>query len=94
MRPKQTLHVLADRRGRIIGAAFLGVEQTGDVQMQISLRKGQALVKVDDAGELGRLESVEDFRRLSSEFHLPRGASELVRKRARVTRKKKRRRAS
>jgi hypothetical protein len=92
MRSKQALHVLADRRGRIIGAAFLGVEQTGDVQMQIIPRDGQALVEVDVTTGVGKLESAEDFRRLSGEFHLPRGSSELVRKRARVTRKAKRRR--
>jgi hypothetical protein len=53
--------------------------------------KGQRLAKTQLTSELGKLESAEDFRRLSTEFHLPRGRTELARKRAGAPRKKRRR---
>jgi hypothetical protein len=48
-------------------------------------------VKTELTPELGKLESAEDFQRLSTEFHLPRGRAELARKRAPAPRKKRRR---
>jgi hypothetical protein len=92
MPAKQMLHVLADRTGKIIGAALVGEsEQTDGVRVQVIPLDGQRLVKTKLTPELGTLESAEDFRRLSTEFHLPRGREELARKRAGAPRKKRRR---
>jgi hypothetical protein len=96
MPAKQMLHVLTDRTGRIIGASLVDGESelTDGVRTQVTPLEGQRLVKTKLTPELGKLESAEDFQRLSTEFHLPRGRTELARKRAGAPRKKKRRRAS
>jgi hypothetical protein len=93
MPAKTMLHVLADRNGRIIGAALVDGESelTDGVRVQVMPLKGQRLAKTQLTSELGKLESAEDFRRLSTEFHLPRGGTELARKRAGAPRKKRRR---
>ena len=93
MPTKQILHVLANRAGKIIGAAILDdeSEKTDGVRVTVIPSEGQRLVKVSLTAELGKLESAQDFERLSAEFHLPRGRAELSRKRARVSRKKRRR---
>ena len=92
MPAKQMLHVLVDRTGKIIGAALVGEsEPTDGVRVQVIPLEGQRLVKTTLTPELGKLESAEDFRRLSTEFHLPRGRAELARKRAGAPRKKRRR---
>jgi hypothetical protein len=57
------LHVLADRTGKIIGAALVGEsEQTEGVRVQVIPLDGQRLVKTKLTPELGKLESAEDFR--------------------------------
>ena len=93
MPAKQMLHVLADRTGKIIGAALVDgeSEQTDGVRIQVIPLEGQRLVKTKLTPELDKLESAEDFRRLSTEFHLPRGRAELARKRAGAPRRKRRR---
>ena len=93
MPAKQMLHVLTDRAGRIIGATLVDGESelTDGVRTQVVPLEGQRLVKTKLTPELGKLESAEDFRRLSTEFHLPRGRTELARKRAGTPRKKRRR---
>lgn len=96
MPAKKTLHVLADSKGKIIGAAFLDESaSTGSAHAQVVPLAGQRLVKVSLTTQLGRLESPDDFRRITSEFHLPRGRTELSRKRTKASAfGKKRRRAS
>jgi hypothetical protein len=96
MAAKQMLHVLANRTGKIIGLALVGddSDHPDSVRTQVMPMEGQRLVKARMAPEHGKLESAEDFLRLSKEFHVPRGRTELVRKRPAPAPNKKRRRAA
>ncbi len=92
MPAKKMLHVITDRTGQIVGAAlFDESEQTRGVSARLVPLKGQRLVKIKLTSELGKLEAADDFRRLISEFHVPRASESLVRKRAKATAKKRRR---
>ena len=92
MQPGQILHVLADKKGTIIGAGFLESERTQatEVQARIVPLKDQVVLEVSMTEEMGKLEGPEDFRRLSTEFYLPRGKKELARKRSRASRVRRR----
>jgi hypothetical protein len=83
MRSGQTLHVITDRNGNIIAAAIAAASSThaSEVQTQITPLEGQSLVVVSTTSEFETLETHEDFRRLTAEFHVPPGKQELVRKR-------------
>lgn len=86
MKSKRTIHVLTDKKGAIVGGGILtsGKDQKGKpVHVQITPMKGQALTEVAMPAEIARLEGADFFRRLQSDFHLPRGKKELVRKAAR-----------
>ena len=83
MKAKRTIHVLTDKKGTIVGGGILtpGKDRKGKaVHIQISPMKGQSLAEVAMPAEIERLKGVEFFRRLQSDFHLPRGKNELVRK--------------
>ena len=90
MKSNQTLHVLTNKDGKIVGAALLdsASEQSTKVRVQISPGKGQTLHQVAMTPELGQIESAEDFRRLRAEFHVPRGRTELVHRGIQKVRKK------
>lgn len=83
MKAKQTMHVLTDKKGAIVGGGVLtpGKDHKGKpVHIQIEPMKGQSLKEVAIPADLARLKGVEFFRRLQCDFHLPRGKKELVRK--------------
>ena len=83
MKAKQTMHVLTDKKGAIVGGGVLtpGKDHKGKpVHIQIEPMKGQSLKEVAIPADLARLEGVEFFRRLQCDFHLPRGKKELLRK--------------
>lgn len=83
MKTKQTIHVLTDKKGTIVGGGILspGKDTKGKaVHIQISPMKGQSLTEVAMPAEIARLKGAEFFRRLQCDFHLPRSNKELVRK--------------
>lgn len=83
MKDMRTIHVLTNKKGAILGAGILTPAQDRDgksVHIQIAPLKGQILSEVPLPTEMQQLEGVEAFRRLKSDFHLPRGKKELVRK--------------
>ncbi|MBS0171562.1 MAG: hypothetical protein JSR62_14525 [Nitrospira sp.] len=83
MKAKQTMHVLTNSKGAIVGGGLLapGKDHKGKpVHIQIEPMKGQSLKEVAIPTELARLQGADLFRRLMCDFHLPRGKKELVRK--------------
>ena len=83
MKAKRTIHVLTDKKGAILGGGILtsAKDRKGKaVHIQIAPMKGQNLSEVSMPPEIHRLEGAEVFRRLQSDFHLPRGKKELLRK--------------
>jgi hypothetical protein len=82
MKPNQLVEVIADRKGTIVGVSRLAEDPTQhEVQTRPIPLPGQVVVEVRLPLEFGALETVEDFRRLVTEFDLPRGAKALRRKR-------------
>ena len=82
-RSSQTLHVITDRDGNIIAAAVAAASSTpaSEVQAQLAPLEGQSLAVVSTTSEFESLDTREDFRRLTTEFHVPPGKQKLVRKR-------------
>ncbi len=82
MRTGRGLHVITDRNGHIVAAAIAAAGSThvAGVQTQITPLEGQSLIVVPSTTEFESLETHEDFRRLTNEFHVPPGKQELVRK--------------
>ncbi len=92
MKPSQTLQVLVDKKGRIIGALNASAVHEGHVQLRMTPLAGQSVAEVPLPRELEKLEGEEDFRRLIAEFHLPRGEKQLALKRpARESKRRTRR---
>lgn len=77
MKPEETLHIIADRNGRIIGAMR---PQAPDSQVQIRVHPldGHRCLEVRLPPEVPSLQTAEDFRNLVERFHLPRGRAALV----------------
>jgi hypothetical protein len=89
VKAKRTIHVLTDKKGALVGGGILtsAKDRKGKgVHVQISPMKGQTISEVSMPSEIQRLEGREMFCRLRTEYHLPRGEKELVR---RVGRRKK-----
>jgi hypothetical protein len=83
VKAKGTIHVLTDKKGTIVGGGILtpAKDHKGKpVYIQITPMKGQSVTEVGMPAEIGKLEGAEFFRRLQSDYHLPRGKKELVRK--------------
>lgn len=83
MKAKRTIHVLTDKKGAILGGGILtsAKDRKGKgVHVQITPMKGQTMTEVPMPPEIQRLKGADLFCRLQSEFHLPRGKQELVRK--------------
>lgn len=83
MKAKRTIHVLTDKKGTIVGGGILtsAKDRKGKaVHIQLEPMKGQSMTEVTMPAEIQRLKGTEVFLRLQSEFHLPRGKKELVRK--------------
>lgn len=83
MKAKRTIHVLTNKKGAIVGGGILtsAKDRKGKgVHVQIAPMKGQTISEVSIPSEIERLEGPEMFCRLSTEYHLPRGKKELVRK--------------
>ncbi len=83
MPAKPTIHVLTDKKGAIVGGGILTSAKDREgkgVHVRIVPMKGQTLSEVPLPPELQRLESADVFRRLHSDFLLPRGKKELVQK--------------
>jgi hypothetical protein len=74
------LHVLTDKKGRIIGAGFLDAGRTGEreVRLQITPLKGQEVHEVPMPQEFRELKDDDDFRRLITEFRLSRGKKKVL----------------
>ena len=92
MNESRTLQVLTNEKGRIIGAGFVGTGTTDatEVQLRIAPLKGQSLLEVPIPKELKKLETEEDFRRFTAEFHVVRGKKTLTLKHTGKGRKKER----
>jgi hypothetical protein len=83
VKAKRTIHVLTDKKGAILGGGILTSAQDQDgkaVHIQIAPMKGQTISEVPMPREIQRLKGAEVFRRLQSDFHLPGGEKELLRK--------------
>ena len=83
MKAKRTIHVLTDKKGAIVGGGILtsAKDRKGKaVHIQIAPMKGHTLSEVLLPLEIQRLKGAEVFLRLQSDFHLPRGKKELMRK--------------
>ncbi|MGC3975694.1 MAG: hypothetical protein QM771_15130 [Nitrospira sp.] len=83
MKATQTMHVLTNNKGAIVGGGLLtpGKDHKGKpVHIRMEPMKGQSLREVAIPAELARLKGADFFSRLIGEFHLPRGKQELVRK--------------
>jgi hypothetical protein len=93
MKPEQTLQILTNRSGRIVGVLLepprdspVGLRMT-PLKGQI---KGQSWHEVRVPSDAGPLREGADFRRLAEQFQLPRGRKELVRVAKAAKRKRKR----
>lgn len=83
MKAKQTIHLLTDKKGAIVGGGILNSAKDREgkgVHIQIAPMKGQTMTEVSMPPEIQRLKGAEVFSRLQSDFHLPRGKKDLVRK--------------
>ena len=83
MKESRMIQVLTDKKGKILGGGILNSAQDREgkpVHVQISPVKGRTLSQVPMPSEVQALEGAEMFRKLQSDFHLPRGKKELVRK--------------
>lgn len=80
MSPRRTIHVIADAKGNIVGAAALDDEESSDPQAQVRVTAmdGQRLVEVDLPQGVDKLKTLEDFDQLCEKFHLPAGEDRLA----------------
>jgi hypothetical protein len=75
--PKQTVHIVTDRNGRIIGA-MRPPSPDSQVQVRVEPLDGQRCVEVRLPPEVPSLQTAEDFQKLVERFHVPRGRTALV----------------
>ncbi len=83
MKAKQTIHILTDKKGAIMGGGILAStkDRKGKgVHVQMTPMKGQTMTEVPLPDDFQRLKGAELFCRLQMEYRLPRGKKELVRK--------------
>jgi hypothetical protein len=89
VKSEQTMQIVTDRRGRIVGAMLQPAEE-GEVSLRMVPLKGQSWYEVRVPREAGALREAADFQRLAAQFHVPRGRKELARKTRKSVGKRKR----
>ena len=77
MNTEQTVHILTDRNGRIVGA-IRSTPSPSQVQLRVEPLDGQRSIEVRLPREVRSLQTAEDFQRLVDGFHVPRGKTALV----------------
>ncbi|MGA7981563.1 MAG: hypothetical protein WCA32_15250 [Chromatiaceae bacterium] len=67
MSANRVLHVLVNKKGKIVAAGYLEPQGEGEERSDARIipMKGQRLIEVFFSEELGTLESEEDFARLT-----------------------------
>ncbi len=75
--PEQTVHIVTDRNGRIIGA-MRPPPPDSPVRVRVEPLDGQRCVEVRLPPEVRSLQTAEDFQTLVERFHVPRGHTALV----------------
>ena len=75
--PEQTVHIVTDRNGRIIGAMRTPPPDS-QVRVRVEPLDGQRCIEVGLPPEVRSLQTAQDFQKLVERFHLPRGHTALV----------------
>ena len=75
--PEQTVHIVTDRNGRILGA-MRPAPPDSHVQIRVEPLDGQRCVEVRLPPEVRYLQTAGDFQTLIERFHVPPGQTALV----------------